>query len=91
MRLTVPSLKQLYIPTSEDVKYKSQAWIETFGSRASKASASAGNLTKGVLGSSLYFTITVMAALGMSVVWFFVALFLARRYNKAVERDELVC
>ncbi len=89
--LNGPSLKQLYIPTSEDVKYKSQAWIETFGSRASKATASAGNLTKGMLGSSLYFSLTVAIALGMSGIWFFVALFLARRYNKAVEREELIC
>ena len=35
--LNGPALKTLYVPTSHDVKYKSQAWIETFGSRGSKA------------------------------------------------------
>ena len=35
--LNQPSLKQLYIPTSHEARYKSQGWIEMFGSRASKA------------------------------------------------------
>ncbi len=89
--LNGPSIKQLYIPTSEDVKYKSQAWIETFGSRASKASASFANLTKGALGFPLYLSLTVATSLGLSAIWFFVAIFLARRYNQAIERDEIVC
>ncbi len=89
--LNGPSIKQLYIPTSEDVKYKSQAWIETFGSRASKAAASFSNLSKGVLGFSLYLSLTVAASLGLSAIWFFTALYLANTYNRAVERDEIVC
>ncbi len=38
--LNQPSMKQLYIPTTKDVRYKAQAWIETFGSRGSKATGS---------------------------------------------------
>lgn len=38
--LNGPTLKQLYIPTSRDVRYKTQAWIESFGSRGSKATGS---------------------------------------------------
>jgi len=34
--LNGPAIKQLYIPTTHDVRFKSQAWIETFGSRGSK-------------------------------------------------------
>ncbi len=41
--LNSPSMKQLYIPTTKDVRYKSQAWIESFGSRGSKATGSAIN------------------------------------------------
>jgi AAA family ATP:ADP antiporter len=36
--LNQPTLKQLYIPTSKDTKYKAQAWIEMFGGRLSKGS-----------------------------------------------------
>jgi len=41
--LNSPSMKQLYIPTTKDVRFKSQAWIESFGSRGSKAAGSAIN------------------------------------------------
>lgn len=48
--LNSPSMKQLYIPTTKDVRYKSQAWIESFGSRGSKAVGSGINdLHKGAL------------------------------------------
>ncbi len=86
-----PAIKQLYIPTSKEVKYKSQAWIETFGSRGAKASASLANLSKGALGFATYLTITVCFSLGLAAVWFFVALFLARRCNEAIAKKELVC
>jgi AAA family ATP:ADP antiporter len=89
--LNSPAIKQLYIPTSKQVKYKSQAWIETFGSRGAKASASLANLSKGALGFTTYLTITVLFSLGLAAVWFFVALFLARRCNEAIEKKELVC
>lgn len=89
--LNGPSIKQLYIPTSESVKYKAQAWIETFGSRGAKASASLANLSKGVLGFTTYLTITVYCSLGLAAVWVFIALFLARRCNEAITKKELVC
>ncbi len=89
--LNGPAIKQLYIPTSKEVKYKSQAWIETFGSRSAKASASLANLSKGVLGFPLYLTITVYFSLGLAAIWFFVALFLARRCDSATSKKEIIC
>ena len=89
--LNGPAIKQLYIPTSKEVKYKSQAWIETFGSRSAKASASLANFSKGILGFSMYLAVTVYFSLGLATVWFFIALFLARRHDKAIEKRELIC
>lgn len=43
--LNGPALKQLYIPTTAGVKFKAQAWIETFGSRTSKQAESFFNMT----------------------------------------------
>lgn len=89
--LNGPTIKQLYIPTSEDVKFKSQAWIETFGSRLAKASSSFVNLTKGALGAQLYLAMTVCMCLGLSAVWFFIALYLAGQCNKALKHNEIIC
>ncbi len=47
--LNSPSQKQLYIPTSEQARYKSQAWIESFGSRGAKAVGSLANKHHGVM------------------------------------------
>ncbi len=113
--LNSPSMKQLYIPTTEDVRYKSQAWIETFGSRGSKAGGSAITdqhqnvvIANGPqwadkafrkehmfqpedLGSFWYMAISCYFFLGVLAVWVFVALYLGRTYQKAVDSNKVVC
>ena len=89
--LNSPTLKQLYVPTSEDAKYKSQAWIETFGSRGAKGSASGINALTGALGKNLYLAIVFYLSMGILAAWFFVALFLGREYNKAIKENKVVC
>lgn len=88
--LNGPVMKQLYVPTTKDVQYKSQAWIETFGSRSSKAAGSGINIISKFLGKLFTPTITIVAGL-LGVAWFFIALFLGRTHKKAVDRNEVVC
>jgi len=113
--LNSPTMKQLYIPTTKDVRYKSQAWIETFGSRGSKAAGSAINdqhknvvLSNGPewadaayskahmfkpedLGSFWYMAMSCYLFLGILAVWVFVALYLGRTYQRAVDSNKVVC
>jgi AAA family ATP:ADP antiporter len=96
--LNGPAMKQLYVPTSQDVKYKSQAWIETFGSRSSKAAGSGINLLQGPFinmfgpaGIALHIAVSTYFSLGLLFAWFFVALFLGKTYDKAVKEEKLVC
>lgn len=97
--LNGPALKQLYIPTSRDAKFKSQAWIETFGSRGSKEAGSLFNMLLkpfanrfGEAAGRLYHVwLGSMIGFAMVVVWFFVALFLGRTYKKAVDEKRVVC
>ncbi len=94
-----PSVKQLYVPTSVAVKYQSQTWIDTFGSRGAKAFGSLFNTLKGPLSSVFGAQMALNLYLGLSagfsgillVVWFFVAAYLGRRYNKAIDKKEVVC
>jgi ATP:ADP antiporter, AAA family len=88
--LNGPALKQLYVPTSDDAKYKSQAWIETFGSRGAKAGASFLNMKKAMFGS-LYMSVCVYFSLGLVAAWFLIALYLGNTYVKATSEDKLVC
>jgi len=91
--LNSPSLKQLYIPTSPDAKYKTQAWIEMFGARGAKASGSlintllkvfqtrAGDLA---VGFAVYVTFASIFSGVLLIGWFFIALFLSREYDRRV-------
>ena len=81
--LNGPALKQLYIPTTPDVRFKAQAWIETFGSRASKEVGSIFNMlltplqsTFGVIsGRSYYLMLSGSLGFPLLALWLGVAIF----------------
>lgn len=97
--LNGPALKQLYIPTTHDVRFKSQAWIETFGSRGSKEAGSIFNMTLkplqgafgDIAGKSYYIFLAGFLGFGVVFGWFIVALYLGKVYNKAIAEKRVVC
>ena len=97
--LNGPALKQLYIPTTPDVKFKAQAWIETFGSRLSKQTGSMFNMSLAPLqsafgtiaGKSHYLMLSGILCFPLLVFWLFVALFLGNSYRKAIRQNKLIC
>jgi AAA family ATP:ADP antiporter len=97
--LNQPSIKQLYIPTSKDTRYKAQAWIEVFGNRGSKAAGSSVNALKLPLsnyfgtaaGLNIYLSIAALSSLGLLGLWVFVTFFVATKYNKAVKENKTIC
>ncbi|MDR2458842.1 MAG: NTP/NDP exchange transporter, partial [Holosporales bacterium] len=97
--LNGPSLKQLYIPTTKDVHFKAQAWIETFGSRASKEAGSLVNMLMkplqtafGEIAGKAHF-LTLGGAIGFPLVilWFIVAIYLGKAFKGAVAENRVVC
>jgi AAA family ATP:ADP antiporter len=89
--LNQPTLKQLYIPTTKEARYKTQGWIEMFGSRGAKALASLANGLRSVLGTNVFLYGTCLASLGLVGVWILIATGVAKTYNKAIEKNEVVC
>ncbi|HQS84500.1 MAG: hypothetical protein B7Y25_06175 [Alphaproteobacteria bacterium 16-39-46] len=97
--LNGPTLKQLYIPTTTDVRFKAQAWIETFGSRSSKEVGSLFNMTLrplqsvlgGVAGHASYLTLTGVIGGPLILLWFVVAFYLGRNFRKAIDQKKVVC
>jgi AAA family ATP:ADP antiporter len=89
--LNQPTLKQLYIPTSKDTKYKAQAWIEMFGGRSSKAFGSLINEMRKNLGLVMFLNVVALVSGGMIIFWLFVAAYVARVYNKAIKENRIVC
>lgn len=97
--LNGPALKQLYIPTTPDVKFKAQAWIETFGSRSSKEAGSIFNMLLtplqsafgAVLGRSYYLLLSGALGFPLLSLWLITALFLGRTFKKAIETKRVIC
>jgi ATP:ADP antiporter, AAA family len=97
--LNGPALKQLYIPTTPDVRFKAQAWIETFGSRASKEAGSLFNMllaplqkTFGVIiGRSRYLLLSGCFGFPLLGLWLVVAIFLGKKFRRAIDEKRVVC
>ncbi len=88
-----PLREALYIPTVRDVRFKSKAWIESFGQRFAKACGSGviGSIQNfAVIGSSVYlslfsgfFAITV-------VLWTMVAYLLGKKYVSLIKKGQAI-
>lgn len=97
--LNGPALKQLYIPTTPDVKFKAQAWIETFGSRSSKQAGSLFNMTLSpfqtafgeLAGKSYYLMLSGALCFPLLGAWLLIALFLGKSFKNAVHRNTVIC
>ncbi|HEX4069352.1 MAG TPA: Npt1/Npt2 family nucleotide transporter, partial [Candidatus Babeliales bacterium] len=97
--LNQPTLKQLYIPTSKDTRYKAQAWIEMFGGRFSKGSGSYINTFRAPLvarygaldGVSRFLFVSSAISFGLVGVWLLVAVYVAATYDKAIKEKRIVC
>ncbi len=97
--LNGPALKQLYIPTTSDVRFKAQAWIETFGSRASKEAGSLFNMLLrpmqsifgAVAGRAHYLTVSGVIGFPLLVLWFAIAVYLGRNFRKAIDQKKVIC
>jgi AAA family ATP:ADP antiporter len=86
--LNGPALKQLYIPTTTDVRFKTQAWIETFGARASKGAGSFFNI---VAGRAHYLLLSGMVGFPLLVLWFITAIFLGKKFKQAIDGKKVIC
>jgi len=97
--LNQPTLKQLYIPTSKDTKYKAQAWIEMFGGRFSKGSGSYINTFQAPMvahqgpidGIARFLMFSSLISFGLVGVWLLVAIYVAKTYDKAMKEKRIVC
>jgi AAA family ATP:ADP antiporter len=97
--LNGPALKQLYIPTTTDVRFKAQAWIETFGSRSSKEAGSVFNMLLKPLqnafgeiaGKAHYLILSGAIGFPLLALWFITAFYLGKRFRKAIHEKKVVC
>jgi AAA family ATP:ADP antiporter len=97
--LSSPTLKLLYIPTSEGARFKAQAWIDAFESKLSKWMSSLVNaflrplqIAFGeALGMEYYLLIVGAIGVPLLGILCFVAIYLGKVYKRAIDENVNVC
>jgi ATP:ADP antiporter, AAA family len=88
-----PLREALYIPTVRDVRFKSKAWIESFGQRFAKACGSGviGSIQSfAVIGSSAYLTLFSGFFAITVVLWTIVAYLLGKKYVSVIKKGQAI-
>jgi ATP:ADP antiporter, AAA family len=85
-----PVRETLYIPTVKEIKFKSRSWIDAFGSKIARTGGSIFNVVAARLGTDLLVPAHSFFFAGIIGVWFVVALLLGRRFEKAINANEVI-
>lgn len=88
-----PLRESLYIPTVKDVRFKSKAWIESFGQRFAKTCGSGviGTIQQiAVVGTSTYVALFSGFFVWVIVLWTVVAWLLGKKYESMVKKGEAI-
>lgn len=87
-----PLIESLYIPTMKDIKFKAKSWIDTFGTKISKSAGSIFTdfVRSAAPGSAIFYAVYGVFFSVLIAAWLMTAYFLGRRYEKAVESNEII-
>lgn len=90
----VPVRESLFIPTVKEIKFKSKAWIDTFGGKFAKSMGSGYNILVEncvrLLGQGAFTPITAGFFSVLFSAWFATAFFLGKRFDRAVKANEVI-
>ena len=86
--LNKPCVEIMYIPTSNDIKFKAKGWIDVFGGRSAKSFGAAINAIFVDMSSLLFFGSII--SLGMVGVWIVIALYVGKTNQKLVRENKTI-
>ena len=85
-----PVRESLYIPTVKEIKFKSKSWIDAFGSKFAKMIGSSFIIFAEQLGATLFMPVYSFFFAAIIGSWFFTAVLLGRRFDKAIVNNEVI-
>lgn len=86
----VPVREILYIPTTKDIKFKSKAWIESFGKSLSKTSGATYNFISQLQNPFLQIKVNSLIAIGISIFWTGISVLIGKKYEKTVKNNKVI-
>ena len=87
--LNNPTKEVMYIPTTQDIRFKAKSWIESFGGRTSKGT---GAIVTASFAQNLSALLTygTVISLGIVGVWLIAANLLGKKLNSLEEKNETI-
>ncbi len=87
--LNNPTKEVIYIPTTDDIRFKAKGWIESFGGKTAKGTGSVINaaFTKNLSDLLLFGT---LISLGIVGGWIIVANLLGKKFNRLQKENKIV-
>jgi len=88
--LNHPIREMLYIPTTKEIKFKSKAWTDAFGSRIAKAGGSLFYKNACSLAPAFSHLISSSFMFSITAVWVAVSYFLGRTFQHALDSQSVI-
>lgn len=85
-----PVRESLYIPTIKEVKFKSKSWIDAFGAKLARCTASGFNIFAEWLGKAMFFPVHAIFFMVVVALWTVASVLLGKRYSKAIANNEVI-
>jgi len=85
-----PVREILYIPTTKNIKFKSKAWIDSFGRTLSKTSGSTFNLIAQNAAPSTFLKIDSLFSIAISMVWGVISIAVGKKYISTIAKGEII-
>ena len=87
--LNNPAKEMMYIPTTQDIRFKAKGWIDQFGGRSSKG---LGALVNDAFKSSISELVAYGSyiSFGLIIVWLVSAAYVGTMFNKLTEENKVV-
>lgn len=88
--LNHPTREVLYIPTTKEIKFKSKAWTDAFGSRIAKSFGSVFNVLLKHTSRATALLSSLFLNLGLASLWLVIAYLLGRKLQDAIDNKKVI-
>jgi AAA family ATP:ADP antiporter len=85
-----PLREALYIPTTNEIRFKTKSWIDSFGTKFAKALGSVYNKVMLFIPNSILNQIQIGFFCSIIFMWTALAYFVGKRWQKAIDKKEII-
>jgi AAA family ATP:ADP antiporter len=88
--LASPLREALYIPTTNEIQFKTKSWIDSFGAKFAKGTGSLYNKISQIIPIYFMYLFQISFFLAIIIAWTALAYLLGQKWKKAVKKNEVI-